>query len=225
MRLSLLSAFFFFQAVPNACECARGNRSYAMNMVPVPLECTTSPQQPVNTITIRSSSTSKVSKPTSTSKSSTSTKTSSSYSSYHGRNYATSSYRYSPSSYRPMYYTNLLTFILIYDIAYLELRFIDASWNLETVEKQYCPLKYCRFINETTINTPLRRNVSVTEMIRRTNHTQNATTFQTIWKTTYGCSINFDECLTSNVDPSFFYFGWIMCLHYVVMLVFLCLYG
>lgn len=159
----------------------------------------------------KSSSTSK----TTTSKSST--KTSSSYSSYHGRNYASSSYRYTPSSYRPMYSTYLLTFLLIYDIAYLEMNFIDVD------ETQYCPLNGCRFINETTINTPLRRNVSMTEMIRQTNHTQNATTFQTIWKTTYGCSIHFDECLTSHADPSFSYFGcsWKPVRSYVVLLTFL----
>ena len=149
----------------------------------------------------------------------TSSSSSSSYSSYNGRNYASSSYRYTPSSYHPMYSTNLLTFILIYNIAHIEMSFLDVS------EKQYCPLKYCRFINETTINTPLRRNVSMTEMIRQTNHTKNATTFQTIWMTTYGCSINFDECLTSNVDHSVSYVGWIMCLQYGMMLVFLCIHG
>jgi hypothetical protein len=73
------------------------------------------------------------------------------------------------------------------------MNFLDIS------ETQYCPLTYCHFINETTVNTPLQqRNVSVTEMIRQTNHTKNATELQHIWMATYGCSVNLDECLMSS---------------------------
>ena len=142
---------------------------------------------------------------------------SSSYSSYRGTNYAYSSYRYAPSSYRPMYYssTNLLLFIVLYDHTYLGLNFMDVE------EKQYCPLNYCRFINETTVNTPLRRNVTIAEMVRQANHTRNATTLQHVWMNTYGCSINFDECLMSDAPPhSWKTFGWIICFPYVMMLFF-----
>ena len=154
---------------------------------------------------------------TSSSPSKTSSYSSSSYSSYRGTYYTYSSYRYAPSSYRPMYYSsaNLLLFIVLYDHTYLGMNFMDVE------EKQYCPLNYCRFINETTVNTPLRRNVTIAEMVRQANHTRNATTLQHVWMNTYGCSVNFDECLTSNATHSLDMFVWMTCFTYVTMLLFL----
>ena len=144
-------------------------------------------------IMLRTSAFSSSTGKSSSSKPSSYKSSSSSYSPY--KSYSRSSYKYSQSSYRPMS-SNIFLFVFLYNIAYIEMHFIDIS------DSQYCPLKNCIFINETTINTPLRRNISVSEMIRVTNHTKNATTFNTIISKKFGCSIDFNECLASDSSRS-----------------------
>jgi hypothetical protein len=135
------------------------------------------------------SKSSSISKTTSTSKSSSSSKTSSITS------YKSSPYRYSSSSYRPLQTGNSFMLFYLYEMTYLQLNFVDVA------EEQYCPLKGCRIINETTVNTPLRRNVTIFSMMHHGNST-NATTLNAMLTTTYGCSIQFDRCITSNTVRS-----------------------
>jgi hypothetical protein len=135
------------------------------------------------------SKSSSTSKSTSTSKSSSSSKSSSMTS------YKSSPYRYSSSSYRPLQTGNAFMLFYLYEMTYLKLSFVDVT------DEQYCPLKGCRLINETTVNTPLRRNVTIFSMMHHGNIT-NATTLNAMLTTTYGCSIQFDHCITSNAFRS-----------------------
>jgi hypothetical protein len=124
-----------------------------------------------------------------------STYKSSSYKSSSITSYKSSPYRYSSSSYRPLQTGNAFMLFYLYEMTYLQLNFVDVA------EEQYCPLKGCRLINETTVNTPLRRNVTIFSMMHHGNST-NATTLNAMLTTTYGCSIQFDHCITSNAFRS-----------------------
>ena len=84
----------------------------------------------------------------------------------------------------------------VHEMTYLELHFLDVP------DTQYCPLTYCPSINATTIHTPLRRNVSVAAIVRDLNRTTNATAIHTMLMTTYGCSLEFDQCMVSDAYRS-----------------------
>lgn len=102
--------------------------------------------------------------------------------------YMTTGHNY--NYYRNSYITGVIFFINIDNYEYISLNYgLDAT--------QYCPLKNCNLVNETTIATPLRGKIKIDELFNNTQNinTKNATFLSLTLKQDYGCSIDFNKCL------------------------------
>ena len=116
------------------------------------------------------------------------------------------------SRYIPTMYT-----LFIYQTMLINTYYLTAITNKEYMaidfanvdEMHYCPINGCTYVNDTTIRTPFKGNINVAKFQNIIINVKNITSINSILSHSYGCSMDFNNCLQSDstkIYPNYFLF-------------------